>query len=74
LKSRSAPEPAPSPTLEEPEGDREFEDAAEQEVASTSGMRSEDEKGSEPESNSGRKSPPVMGRGQLVRGRRTVLE
>jgi hypothetical protein len=65
LKSRSAPEPAPSPTLEESEGDREFEDVAEREGAS------EEEKDSETESNSGKKTPPVMGRGQVVGG---VLE
>ena len=65
LKSRSAPKPAPSPTLEESEGDRDFEDVAEREGAS------EEEKDSETESNSGKKTPPVMGRGQVVGG---VLE
>jgi hypothetical protein len=62
LKSRSAPKPAPSPTLEESEGDRDFEDVAEREGAS------EEDQDSETETNSGKKTPPVGGRGQVVGG------
>ena len=76
-ESQIAPEPAPSPTLEESGEGRAGVDASErEEVASTSGFRSEpgSQKGSDRGSDSEVKSPRPGGSGQLVKGRPVVVE